>query len=686
MTSMTAIKYNDNDLVKSKKELFLNKPIAFDIETSSTYVKGDKFAFMYCWCLNVDGSIIRGRTWQEFQDIIKSWEKYNFNIIIYVHNLPYEFQFLRKLFNITDVFATDIRKVLKCKISKNVILKDSLILSGMKLETLAKNLTKPMKKLVGDLDYNLVRTPITPLTDKEWGYVEEDVNIVVEYIREQIELYDNITKIPLTNTGRVRNYLKELCLYGGKKGHRRLSNQAKEYKKLMNILTLEVDEFRLLRSAFQGGFTHANYNYTNEVVKDVDSNDLTSSYPTVMLSERFPMSKGQPFGRKTLQEITEINKNFLTVFTLKMTNVLSKIEFENYFSVSKVKGTNIVENNGRVYSADELTTSITSIDLEIILKCYSFDTFEVVGGYAYKQDYLPQSFLEGVLKLYKDKTELKGIEGKEKEYLLFKGMLNACFGMMVTNFAKRDFIYTDDWAQDFSKSLEDKVETENTSKSRFLFYGWGVFVTAYARRNVWSAILELKDDYIYSDTDSVKYINREKHLDYFQRYNENIKRKLINCLEYRKIPTDYLNPKNKHGVACWLGLWDYEGHYEQFKTLGAKRYLVKKNGKFVLTCAGLSKKQGVDYITKQENPFDFFNDNMYIPKEYTGKMTHTYIDSYQHYKIFDYLGQGCYVESYSSIHLESCEFTLSLSEKYVDFIKSYVRGYLILGENREGGY
>lgn len=683
---MKEIKYNDNDLVKSKKEIFLNKPIAFDIETSSTYINGDKFAFMYCWALNIDDEVIRGRTWEEFQDIIKSWEKYNFNIIIYVHNLPYEFQFLRKLFNISDVFATDIRKVLKCKISNNVILKDSLILSGMKLETLAKNLSKPMEKKVGDLDYSLVRTHSTFMSETEWGYVEEDVNIVVEYIREQIEIYGNITKIPLTNTGRVRNYLKELCLYGGKKGHRRLSNQAKEYKKLMSILTLEVDEFRLLRNAFQGGFTHANYNYTNEIVNDVYSDDLTSSYPTVILSERFPMSKGQYFQQKTLEEIQEINRNFLTVFTVKMTNVLSKIEFENYFSVSKVKGTNIVENNGRVYSADELTTSITSIDLEIILKCYSFDDFEVLGGYMYKQDYLPQSFLEGVLKLYKDKTELKGIEGKEREYLLSKGMLNSTYGMMVTNFAKRDYIYGDDWAQDFSKTLDDKIETENTSKGRFLFYGWGVFVTAYARRNVWSAILELKDDYIYSDTDSVKYINREQHLEYFQRYNETIKRKLINCLNYRKISTEYLYPKNKHGEECWLGLWDYEGHYQQFKTLGAKRYLVKKDDNYILTCAGLSKKQGIDYLINQGNPFVMFNDNMYIPKEHTGKMTHTYIDEYQSYDVTDYLGQTTHVVSYSSIHLENCEFTLSLSDKYVDFINSYVKGYMILGDQREGGY
>lgn len=684
---MKEIKYSDNDLIKSKKEFFLNKPLAFDIETTSTYINGEKFAFMYCWALNIDDKeVIRGRTWEEFQNIIKSWEKYNFNIVIYVHNLPYEFQFLRKLFDITEVFATDIRKVLKCKISKNVILKDSLILSGMKLETLAKNLTKPMQKKVGDLDYTLVRTHLTPMSDREWGYVEEDVNIVVEYIREQIELYGDITKIPLTNTGRVRNYLKEMCLYGGKKGHRRLSNQAKAYKKLMSILTLEVDEFRLLRNAFQGGFTHANYNYTNEIIDDVYSDDLTSSYPTVILSERFPMSKGKYFEQKTLQEIQEINKNFLTVFTVRMTNVLSKIEFENYFSVSKVKGTNIVENNGRVYSADELTTSITSIDLEIILKCYSFDSLEVLGGYAYKQDYLPQSFLEGVLKLYKDKTELKGIKGKEREYLLSKGMLNSTYGMMVTNFAKRDYIYSEDWEQDFSKTLEDKIETENTSRKRFLFYGWGVFVTAYARRNVWSAILELKDDYIYSDTDSVKYINREKHLEYFKRYNENIKRKLKNCLEYRKIPVDYLNPKNKQGEECWLGLWDYEGHYQQFKTLGAKRYLVKKDNKYILTCAGLSKKQGVKYLVNQGNPFDMFNDNMYIPKEHTGKMTHTYIDEYQSYDITDYLGQKAHVESYSSIHLENCDFTLSLSDKYVDFIKSYVKGYMVLGDERHGGY
>ena len=230
------------------------------------------------------------------------------------------------------------------------------------------------------------------------------------------------------------------------------------------------------------------------------------------------------------------------------------------------------------------------------------------------------------------------------------------------------------------------IITENTSKSRFLFYAWGVFVTAYARRNVWSAILELKDDYIYSDTDSVKYINRDKHLDYFKNYNENIKRKLINCLNYRKLPTEYLHPKNKNGEECWLGLWDYEGHYQQFKTLGAKRYLVKKDDKYILTCAGLSKKQGIDYLINQGKPFEMFNDNMYIPKENTGKMTHTYIDEYQHYKIKDYLGQYADVISYSSIHLESCEFTLSLSEKYIDFIKSYVKGYLVLGDQREGGY
>ena len=62
------------------------------------------------------------------------------------------------------------------------------------------------KKLVGDLDYELLRTPVTKLTEQEKRYAENDIKILLEYITKQIEKEKVITKIPLTSTGYVRRY------------------------------------------------------------------------------------------------------------------------------------------------------------------------------------------------------------------------------------------------------------------------------------------------------------------------------------------------------------------------------------------------------------------------------------------------------------------------------------------------
>ena len=47
--------------------------------------------------------------------------------------------------------------------------------------------------------------------------------------------------------------------------------------------------------------------------------------------------------------------------------------------------------------------------------------------------HLPKEIIETILKLYKDKTELKGVEGKETEYLHSKELLNSIYGMCVTS-------------------------------------------------------------------------------------------------------------------------------------------------------------------------------------------------------------------------------------------------------------
>src|SRR5699024_4746531 len=142
------------------------------------------------------------------------------------------------------------------------------------------------------------------------------------------------------------------------------------------------------------------------------------------------------------------------------------------------------------------------------LPIYNYDEIYIKNAVCYQKGYLPKSIIESVLNLYEDKTQLKGVKGKEVEYLLSKGMLNSIYGMTVTDIVKDNIIYsdTDTWELD-EVDVDEEIDIYNNNKNRFLFYAWGVYVTAYARKNLWSGIISVGLDYVYSDTDSLKFLN-----------------------------------------------------------------------------------------------------------------------------------------------------------------------------------
>ena len=276
---------------------YLNIESAFDIETTSTIYNGEKSAFMYVWMFGIGygNDVFYGRTWEEFLSLCELLGAYfdlheNKRLITYVHNLGYEFQFMRKFFNWEGVFSINERKPIKALCDMGIEFRCSYILSGYSLASLAKNLTThKVKKMEGDLDYELIRHHETALTEKEWGYCENDIVVVNAYINEQIAQYKSIAKIPLTNTGRVREYVKNQCYrIIGEDGTPERTPEAKrkyfKYRKMMQDLTITVEEYERLKRAFMGGFTHSNPYHTNKVLENVGSVDLTSSYPTVMLS------------------------------------------------------------------------------------------------------------------------------------------------------------------------------------------------------------------------------------------------------------------------------------------------------------------------------------------------------------------------------------------------------------------
>lgn len=676
-------------LVKQRKKdgdiFYYNIATSFDIETTSYIYKNEKCAFMYIWQFAINDFIFYGRSWDEFLqaiDIISDVLDTNVNkrFVVYVHNLSFEFQFMRKYLDWENVFSLDERKPIKALTTNGIEFRCSYILSGLSLALTAKNLVShKIEKLTGDLDYSLIRHEQTPLSKQELKYCEYDVKIVVAYITEQIEEYGDITKIPLTNTSRVRNFVRKNCFYGFKT--KKSYSQYQKYHDIMNCLTLTPDEYKLLKFCFQGGFTHANYSKVGQQISNVHSIDFTSSYPAVMLSELYPMSKPMKLGdvpRETMEKNVKLKfKGYM--FIVRFTNIVSTRK-EMYISEHKCTSTkNIVVNNGRVFSADSLVTAMNDIDYTICKNCYKWDNAEFFNVYEFTLDYLPKPIILSIIKLYKDKTELKGVAGYENEYLKSKGMLNAVFGMSVTDIVRDEIIYNEEWSTS-KADIETKIEEYNESKNRFLYYPWGVWVTAYARKNLWLGILSIGDDYIYSDTDSIKFTNYESHKKFIEMYNTNIQQKLKDMCKHYNIQFSNLKPKTIKGVEKVIGVWDYEGEYQYFKTLGAKRYIYCENDKLHITVAGLSKNHGGDYLTKKYNNdmnkiFSAFNDELYVPAEYTNKMTHTYIDDEMQLNVVDYLGNEMELITKSGIHLEPCDFTLSLSKQYQDFLEMFMQGY-----------
>ena len=715
------------DVITSRTR-YLNIPCSFDIETSSFLEYGLKKATMYLWSFCFNGSTILGRTWEEFIELIDllayqlSTTKYK--LIIYVHNLSYEFQFMRKWFTWDKVFAVETRRPAYAIMSNGIEFRCSYLLSNYKLAYIGENLLSRylVQKDVGALDYSKIRHYLTPLTQEEIWYSVHDVQVVTSYIQEKIENEGNITHIPLTNTGYVRRYCRDFCFTQQQREPAVVKKLSAHYhERMKSLIITSQGEYDSLHQAFAGGFTHAAPSWSGQVVENVDSYDLASSYPAVMVMKKFPIARGVFIGNCEIETIEKlIAKGYCVLFTVKLWWVDPRFIYESYISKSRCLETSddAVINNGRVASAMYLTCTVTEQDWDIIKKCYFFDKVEVFSARFYPAGYLPRPFILSILHLFANKTSLKGVEGKETEYMVSKNMINSSYGMSVTNIIRDLYEYsnTASWVTE-KADVTSQLVSYNNNHNRFLFYAWGVWVTAHARHNLWDAIFECGPDFVYADTDSVKLLNGYKHEHFFTLYNLHIDVQIRKVADYWNIPTSLYHPLTKKGEKKTIGVWEREETYKQFKTIGAKRYIYEyMSGELLFTVSGVNKHVGTPYMlhtysnrnsdedydlfklaysdTPSERDkaakalsrviemhergdldysgvFDAFNDGLYFPPEATGKQTLTYIDNGGLTRVRDYLGNLTYVLELSYIHMEPQEYNMSQSEEYVKFLRGY---------------
>lgn len=669
-------------VVKRRKDesiYYYNIPCSYDIETSSFRdMMGRPTAITYAHAINIDGYVFKMEHWSELKDALDFisemlWTDRTNRLIIYVHNLAYEFQFMKKHFEFDSIMANGgDRKIMTALTTKGIEFRCSYMLAGGSLSNVAKNLVKyKIKKMNGDLDYSKIRTPLTPLTEAEEGYILNDVVIIEYFIREAIEENGNIAKIPLTNTGYVRNYCRSLTIVGRDK-------ENVMYRALMKDLTLEVDEYLALRSAFGGGYTHANIEHVGHVKENVTARDFASSYPGRMIAYQYPMGKGEEYNAIDKQDFFNQLDSYCCLFYIRLEGLVRNAN-EAYISFGKtISSSNVTINNGRVETAEYVELWITDVDFECIQMSYEIDDFKVGTMYRYKRGYLPTPFIKSVLKLYNDKTKLKGLDDMVAEYVRSKGMLNSTYGMAVMDIVQDSFEWDDRHKtnEKVVNDIHEMIEANNNSKKRFLFYAWGVWITAYARYDLFQDVVKLGSDYVYCDTDSIYYTNDDDNKHIFEQSNERIVSLLKQACDHHGFDYDELQPMDKNGERHMIGVWDLDGVYKKFKTLGAKRYMVQKdNGKINITVSGVNKSTAVPYLkdTYGEGIWDAFDENLHVPEGHCGKSTHTYIEDSRTGIVTDYNGVEYEYEELSAIHLEETSYTMTISNEYREMIE-WVQG------------
>lgn len=578
-------RFRGNPAGKGKLK-YLDLITAFDIETTNNADPAVAWMYIWMWQFGEDITVI-GRTWEEFKTLQKHIMELmpdGVSLLIWVHNLSFEFAFLSGQYPFTngEVFAVAPRKVLKCTMYNRFEFRCSYLLSNMSLDAFTKQMKVKHGKMVGDLDYSIARYPWTELTETELGYCVNDVIGLVEAIGEKLRRDgDNFYSMPLTSTGYVRRDVKSAL--------RQINHL------FIKSLLPSWHVYSMLREAFRGGNTHASRFYAGDILENVGSADRSSSYPEVICNCEFPISTFYEASEKyDLNGIVDLmtRRHKALLMRVQLWEVEMRYDWWACPYLSRDKCRNVVNgvfDNGRILSADYLETTITDVDLKIILSEYVFQGFEVSDLCFARYGKLPEPLIKCVIDYYQKKTALKGKKNTPDEpdseylYARSKERLNSIYGLTAMDVVRPELLYDDGgWDEE---QADPKKLLEIGNKKAIMPYSWGVWVTAHSRDMLERGIRLAGDKFVYCDTDSVKFIGDVD----FSEFNE----------ERIKASTESgAYADDAKGNRHYMGVFESEGRYKRFCTLGAKKYVYETEDGLHTTIAGVNKKKGGEELMK----------------------------------------------------------------------------------------
>lgn len=605
---------------KQKVTVSISKQyICLDTETSHNHNEEHPECWVYQWAFTFNNAIYYGR---KPSDLIKAFNKIiefyhldeNNKIYVFVHNLPYDFSYLclflhQAYGDPVNILASDLHKPFVITYSCGLEFRCTYKLSNDSLDRWSRKLGVKHPKMVGAIDYDVIRYQDSPLFRDDWRYMFTDCIAMDESLKKQLDLYDDSIKtLPLTSTGYPRREV--FRAYNGHDDHKKKNKERQKFKDTR----LDTASFLAYDDDYAGGITHGNRYYRNKTLKgDIRHRDFRSHYPTQQ-QKLMPMGKPVPFtGQTTLAALEKYMDTFaiLCHVRLKDVKIRSKKITLPYLQSSHVqrhhtKGFRLLDDNGRVIQfqgTSELWLDIN--ELKIILDQYTCD-YMITESYASMWGPLPPWMTDTVNRHFKLKSDLsKKVKdaknaGADRDEILkleldlmkSKNMLNGIYGVTGTNPVREEITLASDvWDRKKPelKTIGEKLDKYYNSYKHCMRYPWGVYTTILARLQLMEVYNIIgADNFIYADTDSMFYFSTPEIEQKLNDYNEQLKHWAMQNKAY--IITD------TGDIINYNAFLDEGENIKEFRFLHSKCYAyVTDDNKLHCTIAGV---KAYDHVTK----------------------------------------------------------------------------------------
>lgn len=652
-------------------------------------------------------------------------------------------RFIQENFDNKNLMALDTRQPFKL-LCDCIEFRCSYKLTGLSLKTLGNNigLEKLIDEKGYDVKYT--PNSILPQNEYKYNERDVDITLLAVLSQlKSSGAFNNINNIRtlLTITGLTR---AENKIISPKSTQRNYSIFCKEQTKLYDtLLTNKRKFYQFLQDGFLGGYVRANRFLLFKCLHNVGSIDIASSYPTQMLNRYYPYDFKIVTDNLTETLIQYYNENnnyiksksvyknesnlinwfyrtreipFINYFIadIELKNITVKM-FENKNEVPLISYHKITNNgktdkrlfvdNGRIIKASYLRLTVTNIDLFLMSLFYDFEIKSCKALINTNKTQRLNSYVRNSLNFYAEqKVKFKSMVKKSndniyptkedffstklnkyilneneidtflsmgcddkskflKEQLgLSKSRLNAQYGINVQHIIPEEIKYnleTNEWYKEESEYRTPKTLLRN--------YSDGVFIVAYARLHlmIMTYLLLTKTDttIVYWDTDSIKFYND----------NDNV---LNQVEDFNKKLEKYWFVSKKYN----LGIFDFEGTYDNFSTGGSKCYISSKKNKIELTISGVPYATTLFYQRQFKKfhynfaklCYKYFHPNTVISSSVSNKLAmgyYTGTDNYFECEVKDEKNNTYIFKGYSGCILCSSDFTIYGIKSFADIIK-----------------